>query len=482
MGDPVPISLGSGSSEGRYGQEGIANFVNCYVEQLGEGGKVQWPIYAINGTTSFATLPLGGGIRSMLTLNNTLLALSGRILFSMDANGNNITAVGGIPSDGFATMARNRQSPNPQVVIVCDGSWFIYQNGVLSVGNDSDLPPPVCVVNVNGYFVFPIADGRWFISSIDDTAVDGLDFTSANFSADPNVMAAVRGRELIIFGTQSMQFYVDNASADFPFSLVQTANIGCYAAGSVAKIIIQSGNNASDSVIWAATDHKGGYAGVMVMSGYSGSKISTPKIDSLIRDEPDPTSIRAFAWTEDGHSFYCITGTSFSRTWDSNTGKWHSRKSYGLDRWRMSCHAQIGQSHIFGDYNSNVLYVSDPSLFTENGQPIATEIVTPPVHMFPNPFTIDTLYMDVMTGVGVNSDTDSDANPQLMLDYSDDGGASFGGLRHVDLGADGQKYVNLDERAFGRFTYNGVSFRLRCSAAVAKGILQLAVDAKKLKA
>lgn len=484
MAEPIPISLGKGSNKGRYGQEGLAEFVNCYVEQLGEEGKVQWPVHAINGTTEFATLPLGGAVRAMMPLDDRVLALSGRILFTMATSGDNPTAVGGIPSDGFVTMARNRQSPNPQVVIVCDGAYFIYQSGTLTPGADSDLPPPICVVETNGYFVFLIEDGRWFISGIDNTDIDGLDFSSALFSPDKNVMAGVRGRELVIFGQRSMQFYVDNAaSEDFPFSLVQTASIGCYAAGSVSKIVLQpGGGSASDTLIWAATDHKGAYCGVMVMSGYSGSKISTPELDRYILAETDPTAIRSFAWTEDGHSFYCITGTNFSMTWDGATGKWHKRKSDGLNRWRMSCHAQVGQSHIFGDYDDNVLYVSDGSVYTENGAPIVAQVVTPPVSMFPNPFVVNTLYLDVLTGVGVNSTTDADANPQIIIDYTDDGGATFGGERMVNVGADAQRYVSLDERALGRFGVNGVSFRFTFSAACAKALLQAAVDVTKLKA
>jgi hypothetical protein len=102
--------------------------------------------------------------------------------------------------------------------------------------------------------------------------------------------------------------------------------------------------------------------------------------------------------------------------------------------------------------------------------------------MFPFSFIVDALYIDALTGVGVNSDTDSDANPQLMIDYSDDGGATFGGERQVDLGADGQRYVTISERGFGKFGVNGVSFGLSCTAAVVKGLLDASIDARQLKA
>ncbi len=485
MAEPVPIQLGRGSNKGRHGQEGIASLVNCYVEHLGEGGKIEWPIYAINGLDAFGDeLTSGGEIRAMLTVDSVLLIVSGRQLFSTNVGGSPMNLIGGIPSDGFVTMARNRRTPDPDVVIVCDGQWFIYTGGSLTQGSDADLPPPIAVVEVDGYFVFLIADGRWFISGIDDTSIDGLDFTEAQSSPDANVMAAVRGRELIIMGSKSLEFYVDSAaSADFPFSRVQTARIGCYAAGSVQQVILQpQGGSAVDSVIWAATDSEGTYNGIRVLDGYSGTRISTPEVDRLVMAEDDPADLRSMAWTEGEHSFYCISGTAFSMCWDSGTGQWHQRKSDGIDRWRAQCHAQIGQDHIFGDYADNLLYRSNPETYDEAGDPIVMEVVTPPVHMYPNPFIIDEVHIDALTGVGINSSVDEDANPQLMLDYSDDGGASFGGLRELDLGADAQRGVILKENSFGRFEVGGVSFRLRCSAAVVKGLLGAAVVARKLAA
>lgn len=487
MGQIVPISLAKGSNKGRHGLEGIASNVNAYQEQIGEGGKVAWAIYAINGLEDFATLTGGGATRAMLTVDDTVLIVSDRTLFSTNVGGSPVTTVGGIPSDGFVTMARNRQTPNPQVAIVCDGLWFIYQGGVLTQGTDPDLPPPIAVVEIDGYFVFLIADGRWFISAIDDDTIDGLDFTAASSSPDANVMAAVRGRELVIFGKQSMEFYIDNAAnEDFPFSRVATAALGCFAAGSVQKVIAGAGQ-AVDTVVWASTDHKGSYNGIRILDGYSGRAISTNEVDTLVLAEPDPGNLRSMAWTEDGHVFYAISGTNFTKVFDMayagqpETG-WHDRKSFGLNRWRAQCHAQIGQTHIFGDYAANKLYRSSPTVMTDAGEVILFQVTTPVVTMGPYRFLIHALYIDALTGVGVNSTVDADANPMLMLDYTKDGGASFSAQRLVPLGAEAQRYTRLKERSFGRFDKNGVSFRFGCSASVVKGLLGAHVDVEKIGA
>ncbi len=485
MAEPIPIQLGRGSNKGRHGPEGLASFVNCYVERLGEGGKVEWPIYAIDGMDAFGDeMEDGGAIRAMLTVDAQLLIVSGRQLYVTNVGGSPVTLVGGIASDGFVTMARNRRSPNPQVAIVCDGLWYIYTGGALIQGTDPDLPPPIAVVEVDGFFVFVIADGRWFISAVDDATIDGLDFTEAQSSPDSNVMAAVRGRELIIMGSRSLEFYVDNAGqGDFPFTRVQTARIGCYAAGSVQQIILSPpGGTAADSVIWAATDVEGTYNGIRVLDGYSGSKISTDEVDRLVLAEPDPANLRSMAWTEGEHVFYCLSGTAFTKCWDSATGQWHDRKTYGLDRWRWQCHAQIGGYHIFGHYADATLGKQNKDTYDDQGTVIVAQVVTPSVHMFPNDFIIDALFIDAITGVGVSSSLDEDANPVLMLDYSDDGGQSFGGEREVEIGAAAQRKTQIKETSFGMFDANGVSFRLSCSARVIKGLLGASVVARKLKA
>ena len=486
MAEPIPISLGRGSNVSRNGLEGINEFVNAYVEELGEGGKVQFPVYAINGLESFATLSGGAGVRAMLPLDAQLLAVSGRILFRVTAGGV-ATAVGGIPTDGLVTMARNRQQPNPQVAIVSEGLPFIYSGGTLSSLVDTDLPPPVCVVAIDGFFVFPIADGRWFITDIDEgTTVDGLDFSRASTSPDGLVMAAARGRDLVLFGLNSTEFHQNTGGEDFPFTLTTSISIGCFAAGSVANSTVIRGEATVDTLIWAATDSQGSYLGIVMLNGYTPSVISTPEVDRLIRDEPDPASIRSFAWTEDGHPFYLITGTSFTRVYDSRTaaggGGWHARESYGSSRWRGSCHAQFGGAHIFGDIDDNELYSSQPDVYTEAGSPIIWSITPPPVHMFPHRFRVNALHIDAIAGVGLVSSTEEQANPVLMLDYSRDGGASYGALRQCELGRASQRHVRVKERNFGIFDKNGVSFRMSCSANVIKGVMSAAIEADKLSA
>ena len=46
------------------------------------------------------------------------------------------------------------------------------------------------------------------------------------------------------------------------------------------------------------------------------------------------------------HTYYCITGSSFTWVYDTVTDAWHERASYGLDRWRAVCGTTFGTTNI----------------------------------------------------------------------------------------------------------------------------------------
>lgn len=482
MSEPIPVAFGRGSNRARHGQGGIARFVNAYVEDMGEEGKTSFSAFAINGWQLFATLSGGGALRRMAVVDNTLLAVAGRTLFSVNAAGTNVTAVGGIFADGMVTMAHNRKTPFKQVVIVSDGLWWLYEGGGLTQGSDADLPAPIYVVEIDGYFVFIIADGRFFIAGPNEgSEIDPLDFAEAEASSDGNVAAAVRGRTLIIMGERSTQFWDPNGSEDFPFSPTTSIDVGCYAAGSVANLLVTRGDAVVDTVIYAATDKHGSYCGIVALDGYTASIISTPEVDRLIRDEVSKANLMAMAWTEDARPFYAISGTDFTVTWDGKSKEWHHRKSPGSNRWNASCVAQLADQVLFGHRTESEIFKSLPTVFTEDGQPIVWQIQPPPIHIWPKSFKIDELQLDMITGVGLNSGNDDDDDPELVIDYSKDGGDSWAVQRRASLGQQAQRKTRVKERWFGRFDHNGVTFRFRCSAAVVKGLQQMALRTTALR-
>jgi hypothetical protein len=460
---------------------GLTHHLNAVLEEAkDQQGKSAYAVLAMNGQELFATLTGGAGIRRMLTVEGVCYIVSGRVVFSLTAAAVQ-TQLGGIGSDGWVTMAANRKTPNPQIAIVCDGLWYLLEGGIIREGTDPDLPPPLMVLEVDGYLVFLIRDGRWFIVGPNDAGnVDPLDFAEAEANADQNVGGAVRGRTLIIFGAKSTEFHDPVVDVDFPFARTATSTFGCYAGPTVANAVVMRGQTAVDTVILCGTDHEGAYMGVVALDGYQPVVISTPEVDALVEAE-DPADLSAFYYTEDGHLFYVLSGASFSYAYDGRYGEWAQRQSFGSDRWKPGYSAKLGNYTLLGRANENKIMRSDRALMDEAGDTILWRMQPPTVNTWPKGFKVPTVWVDALTGVGLVTGAATDTDPQLHIDFSKDGGLSWGAQRHAALGAAGQRFVRVKQHALGRFDHNGMTLRFSCSANAVRGIQQVAVAATPLR-
>ena len=478
----IPLNIGTQSNPGRYGQDGAARVINGYAEEIGKEGKHPIPVYACAGLEDFATLTDGGAVRAMIDVDSYLYVVAGRGIYRVDTTvTGGAVPIGGLSSDGHVTMSRNRRSPNPQIAVTCDGiSKIIIGTTVVDL-DDSDLVPANSNFNLGGYTVFTHPNGRFSWTSIDETSeVDALDFATAEANPDGLVIGKALGQIAVFLGTRSTEFW---ALTDAPFTRQHVINVGCYAAGSVAEIPIITPQAVTDSLAFAATDRQGAYAGVVIVENLSARKISTHSVDRSIRDEPDIASITSCSWSDGGHAFYSISGSTFSWCWDSATGQWHERRSYGLDRWKVRSVQQFGNNLIAGDYTSNKLYRMSNTVYTETDDPLIMTIQPPPVHSFPEALEFLAAYIDVIPGVGLASGDAEDIEPEVMVSWSDDG-INFTAPRLLQIGRMGETVRRVKTTRLGQSKRGGGgrTFRFSVSAAVAKGVMGAAIDINKVAA
>lgn len=472
----APLEIGTQSNYGRYGQDGAARLINCYAEELGKEGKHPRPVYACAGLVLFAELVDGGSVRAMIDVGDDLYVVAGRAIYRVDATGL-AEQIGGMPSDGHVWMSRNRQSPYPQITATCDGITKIIVGSTVIDLEDSDLPPANSNCNLAGYTVFSIPDGRYFWSQIDETTdINALDFASAEANPDGLLVVRALGQHLVLFGTKSIEFHMHTGS-DRVFERSHVIQVGCYAAGSVAEVPIITGQIVTDSIAFAATDLQGAFAGVCIVENLSSRKISTHAVDRSVRDEPDRDSITACSWSDGGHAFYCISGSTFSWCWDSATGQWHERQSYGLQRWIGRSVQHFAGGQVVGDHTSNKLYRMSNDIQDEDGAPLIFTVQTPPAHAFPNGLEFSALYIDVMTGVGVVDGPSQDVDPQIMLSWSEDG-KHFSAIRHLDIGRAGETTRQVKTTRLGQTKRGGGgrTYRVSASAAVVRGLMAMSAD------
>lgn len=462
----LPISLGVGSNPQKFGHAGNARHINCYLEPMGADAKSEKILIGSDGLASFATVE-STGIRAMLAVGPFLYVVSGRQVYRVDIHGS-VRALGGIPTEGTVSMARNRRAV-PQIGIVSDGLFFVIDTGTAALTQviDVDLPPAVSLSMLDGYGILPVNNSRWFITALDDfTQVDALDFASAESNPDEIVTSSTRESEVVLFGTASIEWWQNVGDADFAFRRSQSAEIGCLSAASVARV--------ERTLMWIAHDGT-----VRVMEGYGGKRVSTYAVERAIADV-EASTITSTSWWARGHQFYAMSCPSWTWVYDLSTGAWHERHSYGLDRWRVSTVSRFGHYSIAGDYVTGDLYTMTPDANTEGASPLIMTVQTAPIHAFPQRLIFDALHVDLVPGVGTNVTASQDVDPSMMVSWSDDGGHSWSNEQIIGMGRLGDTKRRAIARRLGRTTTHGRTFKLSVSADVARGFIGAAIEARKI--
>lgn len=371
--DWTPVALGTGSNPGRDTQAGDARFINCYAESSGQEGVARFPVYACEGYELFKTLATSGtgAPRAMLALSDSALyVVSGTRLVKLDASATETAITGTLTGSGLVTMARNRKEPNAQIAIAlangASGQLWFCENDTLTQFDLTTLATGniVSVSSIDGYVIPYFENGEFFASDIDASTIDDLSFAKSESSPDSGVISKVRGRELVLFGTSSTEWWQNTGATDFPFERVTSSGFGCYAAGSTVNVMHVGDGSVIDTIAFCATNDQGSYAGVCLLDGYNVRKISTPAIDRMVQAETDKTTIKAFSYAINGHTFYTLSTSTATASYDLSTGMWHERKSSGLGFWRLRTACSFGTKLIVGDYTSAKVYTMRTGLYS----------------------------------------------------------------------------------------------------------------------
>lgn len=335
-------------------------------------------------------------------------------------------------------------------VVVVDGEdgyvWTIGSSSFAEI-TDPDFPGAAQVTYQDGYFVFVKPNsGQFFISGLNDTTFDALDIATSEGSPDDIVATLSNQRDLWMFNEKTIEIFFNSGNADFPFERIQGAYIekGCAAAYSVAKI--------DNTVFWLGRDEVG--TGVVYSAkGYQPQKISTHAVDQAIQGYSDISDARAYAYQQDGHSFYVLNFPSANTTWvyDAATGLWHERvfTNQGVfERHRADCHAFAHGKHVVGDYENGKLYELSLSTYTDNGSAITRQRIAPHVTKGLGRIFHNGLQLDMETGVGLDG-TGQGTDPKVMMQFSDDSGHSWSNEKWASIGRIGQRKARAIWRRLG---------------------------------
>lgn len=335
--------------------------VNLYPEVVPEGGKEAGFLQRAPGLRTLASVGTGP-IRGLWAYGGSLYAVSGTQLYKINA-AYVATLIGSVSGTGPVSMADN----GTQLFIACNGPSYIYNanTNVFAQITDPDFPGAVTVGYLDGYFVFtqPNSQLVWVTSLLDGTAIDPLDFASAEGSPDGLVSMIIDHREVWLFGSNSVEVWYDAGLSDFPLARIQGAfnEIGCAATYSVAKL--------DNGLFWLGADARG--QGVVYRAtGFTGQRISTHAVEWQIQQYSTISDAIAYTYQQDGHPFYVLTFPTANKTWvyDVATQAWHERAGFdsgSFTRHRSNCQAAFNGEIIVGDFENSDIYAFDMEVYAD---------------------------------------------------------------------------------------------------------------------
>lgn len=412
--------------------------VNLYAEQAPEDAKTPVALFGTPGLKRWATIG-DGPIRGMIVMGETLYVVSGDKVYSVAANGSK-SAIGTIPGTGLVDLAHNGTQIFVRTGNGANDSYIVTASSVTQITDDG-FPGASSVTYQDGYFIFSVPDSDQFgISALDDgLSYDATDFATAEGDPDGLFRAFSDHRELWLFGYRTIEIWFNSGAADFPFERASGAFVerGLLAPRAVAKV--------DNTVFWPGEDRI-----VYRADAYTPIRISTHGIEALLEQYEDLSDLIGWTYTQDGHVFYVLKKPgAFTVVYDVATGLWHNRQSWEREDWRVSTYALAYGKHLVGDDTDGRVYELDLNTYDEDGDPLVATAVSPAIWAETNRATMSRFQVDLEAGVGLT--TGQGSNPQAMLDWSDDGGKTFGNQLWAEIGEIGEYGQQVEWRRLGQF-------------------------------
>lgn len=423
------IRFGTGSYQHRSLPVSAQRMVNCYLEIAPPGSKS--PVAVLSSYGIAPSMTVGELIRGGTVVNGVSYVVSGNGLYR--AGVSSATLLGTIPGTGPVTLSGDGSN----IVVCAHSTLYIYDGTAVTKVADEDFPGATWVGFLDGYF--PIIEpnsGRIWVNetAYAPTGWNALDFATAEGVPDDLLWGIVSHREFYAFGRETIEVFYNSGNADFPLSRTASGFIQIGILGPGAAVAADNG------IYFVGNDGL-----VYRLSGYSPERVSTHSVEQAIERYTDKTC-SAMTWTEGGHKFVAFHFAAGSWVYDISTQLWHERASTGHTRWRPQIAlAAHGRTYV-GDYSSGAFGVLDPDTFTEWGGTLRASCTAPSIAEENDYVFHSKLELQFEQGVGTTTVTD----PQVMLDWSDDGGRTWSSEHWRSLGAMGAYRSRAIWRRLGR--------------------------------
>lgn len=416
--------------------------INMYPQTSASGtSKTAAKLVSAPGLAVFCdfTPIVNRGVRGMLQFDaNSLFVVAGPKVLRIDLNGV-ATLIGTIPSaDTPVSMASNGTT----IMFVTGPKGYVINTTTNAVTEfvDASFSGADAVYFIAGSFVFnKTGTGQFWATNPYAVTINPLWFATAEGSPDPLVTLAVNNQEVWLFGTETLEVWVNDGGAGFPYSRVPGVFIeqGCAAKNSVVKTDV----NGAGTLFWLSANAQG--QGVVYRTaGLAASRASNDSLEQEIATYGTISDAVGYAYQQEGHNFYVLTFPTQNVTWvyDTTTATWCQRAWLDVDgsfsRHRSNCHAFFGRKNLVGDWDIGKIYQMSTQVYTDAGNPLVRLRSSPHVSQNNQRMSHSNVEFLIETGVGLPSGQGSD--PKVMLRWSDDFGHTFRNSRTKSIGKQGE--------------------------------------------
>jgi hypothetical protein len=409
--------------------------VNFYPEPIPEGGRARTVLRSVLGTSEWAALP-GVLIRALAVVSERddgamverLFAVQGGKLWQVTQEAG-LSGLGDVPDDENTGVAGN----NGAVTLVAGGEYHLWDGDTLSQPAPGAFTDFGGVEFLGGYTILTERSGRRFQWSAlaDPDDLPGLNFAAAEARDDAILRPVSISGNLWLFKERSIEIWsltglaAENAFSRIPGAVRERGLLGY-------NLITKT----PDSAFFVGND------GVCYIAhGTDLAPVSRTPVESAIEAE---TPTDCFYYEDEGHKF-CAVRFRRRPAWvyDLSTGMWHERASGDARAWSAT-----QAVFAYGAYRTGRADGQIATLVRNNRDVTGALIREATSRTLSNEggrFRVPAV--EFLGRVG-RSDIGRDA--QIMVQFSRDGGETWGAEQWRSLGDLGQFDRRIVFRSLGQ--------------------------------
>lgn len=437
--------------------------IDMYVEPIGGPGvspKSPMVLYSRPGLLGFSTLPTVP-VRAIIEEGTRCFAIGGAILYEVFTDGTNVARGNLLNANETAEIVSNAA----ELFIRSGTRGWIYNlaQNTLDVVIFPFAGGISSIAFIDGYFAASVNGSRqWNLSNLlDGKTWDPLMFATKEGNSDPIIGITALHDDLWLQGNETSEVWSDTGNANFPFQKKPGILLQEGLSSEQCAVVV------GDTLFWIGRSRRG--AGIVWKSeGFQPERVSNYSIEFLISQYPSFNDAIGYPYEEGGHQFcvwYFPAGNA-TLAYDLNTGMWHRRGWWNspmgkYDAHRGRCHAYVFNKHLIGDRETGLIYEQSLDIVDDNGGPIRRLRSAPHIADENKVWRYNSLQIDMQVGVGINGgagtwdeqtqqwgqtqvpwqDINGNApgvDPQVMMQFSDDGGFTWSNEYWVSAGKMGQ--------------------------------------------